>query len=403
MPAVKSPATKRPLRVFISAGEHSGDSHGAALAKRLREREPDIVLQGLGGPLMAAAGVDLVMDFVQHAAMGIIPVLKNLPFFRATLKDTAARLAAEPPDVLVPIDYPGFNLRLAGRARKAGVRVCYYVSPQVWAWRPGRIKRIARLVDHMMVLFPFERALYEAQGVPCTFVGHPLFDELRLRRPSPDFRAADLNVSPETPLVGLLPGSRRHEVTQNYPWELLAARRLHELEPAARFVTPIAQPDLRPLAEELVAEHAPDLPLTLVDGKASDVARVARASVTVSGTATLELLHYECPMVIVYRLGRAQTAIKEAILTTPWIALVNVLAQREICPEFVTHKDPTEEVARHLLGLIRPGKARKQSLTRLRNLRREVDVKNQHHRAAEAVLEVARAARDERSPGAAGS
>lgn len=379
-----------PLRVFLCAGEHSGDSHGAALAKRLRQRQPDIVLEGLGGPLMRDAGVDLGgFDFVEHAAMGIVAVVKKLGFFRAKLAETAARLAASPPDVLVPIDYPGFNLRLAGRAKQAGIPVCYYVSPQVWAWRPGRIHRIARLVDHMMALFPFEVPLYEEVGVPCTFVGHPLFDELRTRRPSPAFRAG-LGLAPDEPLLGLLPGSRRQEIERNLPLELKAAALVAAKDPRVRFALPVAQPSLRPLVEGLIASHAPGLPVQVLDGKASDVARVARAALCASGTATLELLHYECPMVIVYQGTWAQELFVRPLLITRWIGLVNILAQREVCPEFASAKDTSADIAEAALGLLHNGKARKRCLAGLRALKREVDQKNIHGRAADTVLAVAR-------------
>lgn len=385
------PRVTRPLRIFISAGEHSGDSHGAALAKRLRQRHPDVQLEGLGGPLMAEAGVKLRMDFVQHAAMGLIPVLKKLRFFNAVLAETVDHLRADPPDVLVPIDYPGFNLRLAARARRSGVRVCYYVSPQVWAWRPGRIHKIARAVDHMMVLFPFEVPLYERVGVPCTFVGHPLFDELRTRKPSPAFRAG-LGLAPDVPLLGLLPGSRRQEVERNLPLQLRAAVRVAAADARVRFAIPVAQPSLRPLVEGLVAAHAPGLPIAVLDGKASDVARVARAAICASGTATLELLHYECPMVIVYQATWAQELLVRPLLITPWIGLVNILAQKEICPEFASARDTSAEVAQAALGLLGSGRARKRCLSAMRALRRAVDQKGIHGRAADTVLSVARGA-----------
>jgi lipid-A-disaccharide synthase len=389
------PVSDEPLRIFISAGEQSGDGHGAALAKRLQELCPGVILEGVGGPQMAAAGVEVHLDMVEHAAMGIVPVLKKLPFFRAALKDTAARLASKPYDVLVPIDYPGFNLRLSGRARKAGVKVCYYVSPQVWAWRPGRIHRIARLVDHMMVLFPFEKDLYESVGVPCTFVGHPLFDELRMRKPSPAFRAG-LGLDPATPLLGILPGSRAQEIERNLPLQLKAAAKVKEADPSVRFALPVAKPKLRPLIEERCAEH-PELGVEILAGKASDIARVARAVVTVSGTVTLELLHYECPMVIVYQITPPQEWLAKRLLTTEWISLVNILAGREICPEYLASGDCSDDVARDLLALLRPGKARKRCLTHMKNLLKVVDHKGVHRNAARAVLQVAREARAARA------
>lgn len=381
----------RPLRIFISAGEHSGDSHGAALAKRLRQRHPDVQLEGLGGPLMAEAGVQLRMDFVQHATMGLLPVLKKLRFFNGVLAETVEHLRRDPPDVLVPIDYPGFNLRLSARSRQAGIRVCYYVSPQVWAWRPGRIHKIARAVDHMMALFPFEVPLYERVGVPCTFVGHPLFDELRTRRPSPAFRAG-LGLAPDVPLLGLLPGSRQQEVERNLPLQLRAAALVAAEDARVRFAVPVAQPSLRPLVERLVATHSPGLPISVLDGKASDIARVARAAICASGTATLELLHYECPMVIVYQATWAQELLVRPLLITRWIGLVNILGQREVCPEFASARDTSRDIARTALGLLGNGKARKRCLAAMKALRREVDQKGIHGRAAETVLAVAQAA-----------
>jgi lipid-A-disaccharide synthase len=378
----------RPLRVFISAGEPSGDAHGAALAKRLRQRCPDIELQGLGGPLMAEAGVALRMDFVQHAAMGVVKVVKRLPFFLRVEAETAEHLRTWRPDVLVPIDYPGFNLRLSRRARRDGIRVCYYVSPQVWAWKPGRIPKVARSVDHMMCLFPFELRIWEGAGLPCTFVGHPLFDELRTRRPSPAFRAG----------LGLLPGSRRQEIEKNLPLELKAARVVAAKDPRVRFALPVALPTLRPLVEGLVREHAPDLPLSILDGKASDVARVAKAALCASGTATLELLHYECPMVVVYQATWTQELLVRPLLVTPWIGLVNVLAQRELCPEFAGAADRSQEIGEVALELLRDGKLRKKVLAGMRALRREVDVKGIHGRAADVVLDVARQATPSAAP-----
>jgi lipid-A-disaccharide synthase len=388
----------RPLRIFISAGEHSGDSHGAALAKRLRARVPDIHLEGLGGPRMRAAGVALHMDLVEHATMGVLPVIKKLPFFRRVLREVGDALAADPPDVIVPIDYPDFHKRLCARAKMAGAKVCWFVGPQVWASRPWRVKGYARLVDHMMVLFEFETAIWEAAGVPCTFVGHPLFDELRARRPSPAFRAG-LGLDPSTPVLGLLPGSRHQEVLRNLPLELRAARLVHAADARVRFAIPVAQPSLRPLVESLVAEHAPGLPVSILDGYASDVARIARAALCASGTATLELLHYDCPMVVVYQATWLQELFVRRLLTTPWIGLVNVLARREICPEFKGVKDFSAEIADAALELLRPGRARKKCLSALEALRRQIDVKGIDGRAADAVLELAASARRLALPG----
>jgi len=382
----------RPLRVFICAAEHSGDGHGAALAKRLRARYPDIGLTGAGGKKREEAGVKVHFDMVENSAMGVIPVLKKLPYFVRRLQEVSAQVTADQADVFVPIDSPDFNLRVAKRIRRTEVAICYYVSPQVWAWGPKRIHRIAKLVDHMMVLFPFEQELYRGVDVPCTFVGHPLFDELRMRKPSPAFRVG-LGLAPETPLLGLLPGSRRMEVERNLPRQLEAARLVAAQLPEVRFAVPVARPSLQEQVEQVVASEAPDLPVSVLQGQASDVARVARAAICVSGTVTLELLHYECPMVVVYQATRLAYTLIKPLLTVKNIALVNILAQREICPEYVDFRDRKQEIAQSAVGLLRQGKARKQCLTKMRTLRKQVDRKGTHTRAACVVLAVAEAKR----------
>lgn len=387
-------APDRPLKVFLIAGEPSGDSHGGALAKRLLARDPTIQLEGLGGPHMAAAGVKLHedLDLLKNTAMGLLPVLARLPFFLGRIRDTGDRIAAAKPDVFVPIDYPGFNFRMAARARAEGVKVCWYVSPQVWAWRPGRVHKVKRLVDHMMVLFPFEVPIYEEVGVPCTFVGHPLFDELRTRKPTPGFRAG-LGLEPSTLLLGLLPGSRPQEIERNLPLILRAATLVARRAPEVRYALPVAQPSLRAVVEAIIARH-PDAPaIAILDGKASDVARVARAAICASGTATLELLHHECPTVIVYQATQLQELFVRRLLITPWIGLVNVLARREVFPEFAQAKDASADIAEAALGLLRDGRARKRCLSAMKHLRREVDLKDIHGTAAETVLAVAREAR----------
>jgi lipid-A-disaccharide synthase len=372
------------------AGESSGDSHGAELVRALKTLEPDVQVESLGGPALEAAGAHSPFDFVEHATMGFIPVLKKLPFFTRTLRETAERLERDPPDVLVPIDYPGFNLRLAKRARAAGIFVCYYVSPQVWAWAPWRIKKVARAVDHMMCLFPFEKTFYEQHGVPVTHVGHPIFDALRAEPKLPGFRE-EMGAAPSDPIVALLPGSRDQETTQNLPLMLDAARAVLARAPDARFLVPCAHPRLRPAIDAIVATHGQGLPVTVLEGKAREVARRARVAIVTSGTATLELLFHEVPMVVVYRAPHVQTTlVRRFLMTIPWISLVNILADRDAVPEFVGGKWTSDEAARACAELLRDGRARKKCLATLRNLKKEVAAPGASLRAAATVLAVAR-------------
>lgn len=376
-------------RIFIVAGEASGDSHGAELVRALRALDPDVQVECLGGPALVAAGAPSPFDFVEHATMGFIPVVKKLPFFTRTLRETAERLERDPPDVLVPIDYPGFNLRLAKRARAAGIFVCYYVSPQVWAWAPWRIKKVARAVDHMMCLFPFEKTFYEQKGVPVTHVGHPIFDALRAEPRRPGFRE-EMGAAPSDPIVALLPGSRELEITQNLPVMIDAARAVLTRVPDARFLVPCAHARLRPSIDAIVAAQGQGLPVTVLDGKAREVARRARVAIVTSGTATLELLFHEVPMVVVYRSPHIRTTlVRKYLMTIPWISLVNILANRDAVPEFVGAKWTSDDAATACAELLRDGRARKKCLATLRNLKREVAAPGASLRAARTILAIA--------------
>ena len=375
-------------RVFIVAGEASGDSHGAELVHALKELDPEVRCESLGGPLLDAAGAKSPFDFVAHATMGLFPVLKKLPFFTRTLRETVERLERDPPDVLVPVDYPGFNLRLARRARGLGIPVCYYVSPQVWAWAPWRVKKIARSVDHMMCLFPFEKTFYEGHGVPVTHVGHPIFDALRGEKKIAGFRE-EVGASPTDPIVALLPGSREKEIEQNLPLMLDAAKAILERAPEARFLVPSANERLRTKIEGLVAARA--LPVTVLDGQAREVARRARVALVTSGTATLELLFHEVPMVVLYRANQLKLDLaRRFLLTVKRISLVNILADNQVVDEFVGEDWSSDDVARCAIELLRDGRARKKMLARLHDLKKDVAMSGASKRAAAVVLDVAR-------------
>lgn len=381
-------------RVFLVAGEASGDSHAAELVHALKALDPTVRVESLGGPLLDAAGAKTPMDFVAHATMGLFPVLKKLPFFTRMLRETTERLEKDPPDVLVPVDYPGFNLRLSKKAKALGIPVCYYVSPQVWAWAPWRVKKIARAVDHMMCLFPFEKTFYEKHGVNVTHVGHPIFDALKGEKKIAGFRDA-VGVAPTEPVVALLPGSRAHEIEKNLPPMLDAAGAIAARVSPTRFLVPCANARLREAIDACVAAAratAPDLQVLVLDGQAREIARRARVALVTSGTATLELLFHEVPMVVLYRASQFKWDLaRRFLLTIPWISLVNILADREVVQEFVGEKWTSDEVAEHAVQLLRDGRARKKMLGRLHDLKKDVALYGASKRAAEVVLAVARA------------
>lgn len=377
-------------RVFFIAGETSGDRHAAAVAKEIKKLEPAARIAALGGPKLEAAGAELFsgLDFTEHAVMGVLPVIKKLPFFLKMRREVLDFLKADPPDVVVPVDYPGFNMRLAQDLKRAQIPVCYYVSPQVWAWRPGRIHKYGRSVDHMMVLFEFEVALYEAIGTPVTHVGHPLFDSLAAERAPSNIRK-DMGLEPDQPMVGLLPGSRLKEVRTILPELLGAARIIAAERPDVAFAVPVARASMRGLVDALVAELGAGLPITVFDGRAHEVMSGARVALTASGTATLELAFYKTPMVIVYKIGRGQK-LGLPILGIELIGLVNIIYGRELCLEFLDAADRSADVAAEALRLLKPGKRRKDVISGLRRVCDKVGKRGTARNAAEVVLAVAR-------------
>jgi lipid-A-disaccharide synthase len=381
---------EKPLRIYVVAGEASGDSHGAELVRALRELDPNVEVRGLGGPRLIEAGVPSRMDFVAESVMGIIPVVKKFPFFRRVLRETLDELVLDPPDVLVPIDYPGFNLRLARSARKSGIFVCYYVAPQRWAWAAWKTKKVRKAVDHLLCLFAFEKPFFERHGIPSTHVGHPIFDALRAERNRPGFRET-IGVGPTDPIVALLPGSRAHEIEANLPTMVEAARAVHARASDARFLIPCANPNLRSAIEGIVARWGQGLPVLVVDGQSREIARRARVAIVTSGTATLELLFHEVPMVVVYRAnGFLVRMFRRHFMSVRHASLVNILAgDRDLVPEFLGDEWNAEELAASTVDLLRDGRARKRCLAKLETLKREVSARGASRLAAEVVLDAA--------------
>jgi lipid-A-disaccharide synthase len=316
-------------RILIVAGEASGDLYGAMLARALRARAPTADLVGAGSEQMRAAGVRILADPTTFASIGIVEALSHLRRFLDLRRTLQRALQQERPDVLVPIDFPDFNLPLAERAHGLGIPVVYYVSPTLWAWRPGRIHTIARVVRRMLVIFPFERELYERAGVPVTFVGHPLKDVVAERGPARDLRA-ELGIGPEAPLVGLLPGSRLKQYETLLPRMSAAAALVRREWPRARFA--IAQAHTIP-----PGTPAPD-GIPVVRDRIHDVLSAADALLTASGTATVEAALYGVPMVVTYWVHPLAALTLGPLLRVRDYAMVNILAGRRIMPELYQFK-----------------------------------------------------------------
>jgi lipid-A-disaccharide synthase len=376
-----------PPKVFIIAGEESADHHGAALVRALRELAPDVEVKGYGGHRLVAAGADVRPDLVNNAVVGFSAVLPRLNYFRKKLNEAESWVRDWKPDVVIPIDYPGFNVRIARRVRKNGARVLYYVSPQVWAWWRSRIKGIKRAVDKMLVLFPFEEDLYLDQGIRVEYVGHPLFDYISSETPDPGYRAS-IGVGPGEPLVALLPGSRDKSMAFLLPLVLEIAKRIKAARPETRFVLPCGRTAYVAWAKQEVAARGLDVAVT--DGRAHDAMRNARFAVATSGTTTLECLFFELPMVIVYRVGPVLYLGSKTLLATKYIGLANIIAGREVVPEFLDWRDRPDDIAKAALELYDEGPPRVQCLADLKEAKAKLGQAGASRRAAEAALAIIR-------------
>jgi lipid-A-disaccharide synthase len=321
-----------PRRVLMIAGEASGDLHGADLLRALKDRVPALEVFGIGGPGLRAAGMHTLVDASDVATVGLVEGASHLRALLTVYREIVRRLREDPPDLCILIDFPEFNLRVARAAKRVGVPVLYYIGPQVWAWRRGRVRTIARRVDRLAVVFPFEPALYAGHDCAVEFVGHPLLDRVRATRPAAATRAAH-GLAADRPLVLLLPGSRRSEIERILPTMLGAVREL-AADPRRQFVLGLAPTVSRESVEALVERF--EVPIPVIAGETYDLMAAAELALVASGTATLECALLECPMVVVYRMARLTYALARLLVRgVQHIAMPNIVAGRAIVPELV--------------------------------------------------------------------
>jgi len=372
-------------KLLISAGESSGDQRAAALLTELRELVPDLEVFGMGGGALREAGCRIEVDSSGLDVMGFADVLRRIPEFRGVMRKLVAAAERERPDAAVLCDYPGFNLRLAARLKEKGVRVIYYVSPQVWAWAPRRARRIARLVDKMLVLFPFEEKLYRGLGLDSEFVGHPLADELPGDYPAKaEALRAELGLGDEEEVLAILPGSRPMELERHLEVFAAAAARVREARGAVRPVIAVRkEADAGKVAERARAAAGFEVPV--LAGRAREVLAAAELAVVVSGTATLEAALLGCPMLVCYRTSWFNYAVARLLVTVPCIALANVVAGRPTVPELWQSEVTPARVADSALALLEDGPARARMRGALVALREKLKVRGASRRAAEAV------------------
>ena len=376
--------------IMLSAGEASGDLHGAVLCRALRELEPGVRLVGMGGAHMAAAGMDVIVDPTGQAAVGTSEALGRIPALYRAYRALGQRLRTERPRALVLIDFPEFNLRLARRARRAGVPVVYFIPPQLWAWRRGRIRQMARRVSQVLAVFPFEPAVYEQARVPVEFVGHPLLDVVPLDLTRDEARRS-LGADPGHSLIGLLPGSRREEVEHLLPPMLEAAGRLAAADARRRFVLGLAPTVPREQVQAHLHRAAGGPAVGLVSGRTYEVMAAADALLIASGTATLEAALLGTPMVVCYRVSRTTEVIARLLARVQWIGLPNLVSGRAVVPELIQKDVTGPRLAAEAARLLEDPVIATAQRAAFKELRARLGEPGVGRRAARAVLAAARA------------
>jgi lipid-A-disaccharide synthase len=373
----------RQLTLFLSAGEPSGDLHGANLMRALRQLHPGVQFVGFGGEHMEAAGCRLLYPLTQLAVMWFLRVLLNAPLFLRLLGQARRFFRTQRPDAVVVIDYPGFNWHIARLAHAEGIPVFYFVAPQLWAWAGWRVKKMRRWVDHVLCSLPFEEAWYQARGVKARYIGHPYFDELPGQRLDEAF-VAEQQQRPGT-IIGLLPGSRDQEIERNLSTLIEATRRVSAVRPDVRFLVACLKPRQ---AERVAAQlHDSGLPVQVCCGRTPEIIHLAHSCVAVSGSVGLELLYRGKPSVVLYRIGRLDLVVGNWFRTCPYISLVNLLAERELFPEYLTDRCEREAIAGHLLRWLEDPAAYQALCGDLAALRQRVATPGACARAAAAILE----------------
>lgn len=322
--------------VMISAGEASGDLHAGKLVKALKRREPNIRVLGMGAKHLGESGAEVLVDCRDIAVVGLVEVLTHWKQIQSALRVLQDALESEKPDLLILVDYVEFNLKLAAAAKRRGIKVLFYVSPQVWAWRQGRVPKIGQVIDMMAVIFPFETRIYEENGVPVRFVGHPLVNEVYPTLTAEDFCQAN-RLDPEAPTISLLPGSRRSEVSRILPIMLEAAELVAQTLPRAQFVIAVADTLEEKWIQAFCREHK-KLDIRLIRGQTYNALNASSAAMVASGTATLETALIGTPMSIVYRVNNLTYQVLKRMIRVEHIGLANIVAGREVAPEFVQQR-----------------------------------------------------------------
>lgn len=371
--------------VVFSAGEASGDQHAAHVFEALKQRLPSVRGLGMGASRRQQAGIELAYDSSGIGVIGLVEVLKHYAEIRRALKIMQALLLKQRPDLLVCVDYKEFNLKLAKFAKAHGIKVLFYVSPQVWAWRPGRVSTYGRAIDMMAVIFPFETAYYDAKQVPVRYVGHPSVDKVKpLRSRAEDQLLYGLN--PHHAVVGILPGSRSNEIKRMLPVMLEAAEALHQQRPELQFLLPQADSISDAVLETFMQECR--LPIKVIKQQAYDVIQCCDAIMTTSGTASLEIALLGIPMVIAYRLSTLTYWLGRLLVNIKFIGLPNIIAGRGIVRELIQDELTAKNLSEEILRLLQDGHHREACLAGLQEVKTQLGQGGGTQKMAALVVEM---------------
>jgi len=381
-------------KMFIVAGDPSGDLHGANLVNALKEMSSQIEIYGLGGERMEKAGVVLLDKLTDLAIVGFSEAIINIVALRRIYRKAKEFLRNEKPDIIVLIDYPGFNLRLASLAKRLKIPLIYYIGPQIWAWRRGRIKDIAELVNKMLVIFPFEEETYREAGVDVSFVGHPLLDTIQPTK-SKEEVYLKYGLDPDFPIIGLMPGSRKQEIERLLSIMLEASRKIAKNR-KAQFVLPLASNIPMSYIKERITEFEKDrlnrtkespLPILVVRDEDYNIRRVMTLALVASGTATLENACLGIPMIIIYKVSFFSYLLARLLIRIPIIGLANIVAGKRVVPEFIQRKARSEEIAKVACHWLSNPGIMKEIKKELEKVRERLGTPGASKRVAKIILE----------------
>lgn len=361
-------------RIVIIAGEESGDIHAASLVKSLLSLHPELIITGIGGHHMEAAGVELVYDLARYGVTGLTEIVRHAFIIRKAFIAIKNHLQTTPPDLLILVDYPGFNLRLASYAKKKlGLRIFYYISPQIWAWKANRINTIKNCIDHMAVILPFEKVIYEKAGVPVSFVGHPLVEQTP-SSPSIPLLRQQLNLPLEKQLIAFLPGSRNNEIEKHLPILVETAKQLLNRLENIHFVIPVAYSlSMSNVKDYFNHTH---LPITFIAGQAIDVAACSDCVVVASGTASLECALLAKPMCIIYKASVLTFIAATQVIKVKYMGLSNLLTNKMIVPELLQYDFNADELTKMVYELLTNQSFKKQMINNLDQLKTSLSQAN---------------------------